>query len=276
MLKVFTLVLYLQVQAASTFLVPPSLGIGESLFGFPVPTGVAHRFASREGGKRCETNINTNFLLSGREFLCGDAIAGEHGIPLYPFSLERDGFDCALDVAVQLDPHQTDILDAQLVVEFDAVAIGRKCYRIEPVSTLETREPGLLLGFDTSEESIVSFLQATKSALTRGTVQQPNFREGIPEFFELGALVVIVQREFAASPRIATLLKSEIIQSPSRIQQRVEFFNLNAVGVQPEFEGSSHFSLARNSSTARRTISATLRSSFFESFLNAASCGSVI
>lgn len=244
MLKVFSLVLYLLVQSADTPSVALPLGISKSLFSSPIPTGVLNRLASGECGEEFKSNVNADFLFSGVECSRRNIITGEYSIPLSVFSFECNGFDDALNFAVQLDSHKPDVLDSKFAVELDAIAVGGEGNRIKSVAPFEPRESSLQSRFDSPEEAVIGFLQSPENVLTGGVVQKSDLRKGVPQFFELSGLVVVVERNLPTPPRVTPLLKGEVVKRSTSIKQAVQLLKLTTVRVEPMFERSSHlFSL---------------------------------
>ncbi|MFH0957855.1 MAG: hypothetical protein V1897_04045, partial [Pseudomonadota bacterium] len=138
--------------------------------------------------------------------------------------------------------------------------------------SFEARESSLT-EFHPAEKCVEGFLQPPENILTRRIVQDRELRESIAQFLKLSGLVVIVQREFAGSPRIASLFKSEVVKSSSSIKQSIEPLSLNACRVETIFERSSQgLYFSRKASIARRTSSETDRPRVFLNFRKAEIC----
>jgi hypothetical protein len=237
MLKIPALILYFQMQAASTFLISPSLGFGKGLFSFPIPTWIVNNVSVGTDGKRRETDINTDFLFGRREDSRGNLVTRKDCVPFGIFSLDSKSFDCALNGSMQLNANKSNILDAKFLVELNPITVGREGNTVEPVLSLETREPSST-DLDSAEERIERPLQSSENILTGGVIQNGDLRKSVSEFFELSSLVVIIQREFSASPRITPLFKSKIIECTSSIKKQLQLLGLDTRRKQTVFEGT--------------------------------------
>lgn len=226
--------------------------------------------------ERTATNINSNYGGCDRKGSRLNFVARKRNKPLAGRdSANRYSLNIAFDGTGEMDLQSANLRKVQITpFEFPARLFQRE--RVVAVSAFEAGKSSLLSSFHTTEERLIRLIESFKNVLQALRADLGKFGECLLEFRELVLLIVGRKRFLALTVYHDSLFKGKIIQRPAAFQP------VKAMGFRlvrelcAVLKRAPHFIFARNSSTARRTISATLRSSFLDSFFRAASCGSVI
>lgn len=247
--KVFALVADLGVQAGkllsgrtSAFFRMLSLKLFEFFFGLFQVLRIVYDFTVGQRGKGLDADVDTDFLSAGRKRLGHNFIAGKGRVEVPVLPLDSNGFDFAFQVPVQLNSDAANILDVELaVLNPDTITVRRERNRVEAVTALEPWESRLVItGFDSPEERLKRFVQASQNVLGSGIVELRNTFVKAADFFKRVGLVVIVDRLVPLVPAENALLKGAVVQKTGRIKEAFQLGFLGLVGEKPVFKCLTH------------------------------------
>jgi len=216
--------------------------------------------AVTRGEKRFESYVDAT---SGKRTRRRDhvaQVARQDHEPLVRLALDRGGLDRTLDGAVDLRANRTYVLDAQAVVlEPDAIAVGREGHAVEVLASLEawkTRCLAALLA--TAEEVLVGRVQPAQRSLFRREVGARLIRVCRAQFLELVGLIVVVEAQSARLVGELALFQGRVVEPPVRLDHDAKLARLVGARIQAKLEGPAHVQPAlRFSSIIRRTNSVT-------------------
>jgi len=164
--------------------------------------------------------------------------------PFTCFTLQTQRLDFAFDLAVQTDPDNACMLDAQPIsFEPDTVAVTGKKDRVKSVSGFETRISWFLTEFYTPEEISEGLIQTTQGSL--GTTEidfcEPLIANTL--FFEPTGLVLVRARDLPFVIEPSSLPQRSVVEPPVRLEHYTQLALLISIGPETEFVGSEHGSL---------------------------------
>ena len=204
-------------------------------------TRVLNDLAVRSGQEVFESHVNADGRQDTRLNVHVAEVAGQNDEPLVSLALERCRLDDALNRPVDLAANHADMLHAKsVVVQTDAVSVGRERDAVEAVLGFESRVARCLTSLHSAEERDERFVETTHRGLCRGEVEAREVGVVVAQVLELGGLIDIPHCVLVLSVEVASLLQTEIVESPVRFEHDAEFALLVGVRKEPEFECPSH------------------------------------
>jgi len=202
---------------------------------------IINNFTIGQHGKRLDADINSDFIGAGSKALGSNLITGKGGVEMPVLSLNCNGLNPAFQISVQSNSNASNVLDVKFAVfQPNTVAVSREGDRIKPIPCLEPGEAGLLAGFDTPEESLKRFVQASKNILRCRVIELRDVVVKAADFLEGIGLVVIVDRLMPLLPTNNAMLQGGVIKKASGIKKAFQLDFLSRVRKKPIFESFAH------------------------------------
>jgi hypothetical protein len=208
---------------------------------------VIHRAAIGERGEIREAHVNTDFSVTFGKGL-GPIFHRETHKPLSNVAFDRNRFNRSLNRPMQLNFDLPGTLDTQLSVGQQPASVtvrGEGDTVVSPTGT-ESGESRPLAALAPGVKRLKSIVQSPENVLAARVVRQPG-QTLRPQLFELIGLIVVVKRDAAGFPGVASLFERTVIQVASFVQLRSEEFCLLMGGIQAIFVGDAQqFPLLRS------------------------------
>jgi hypothetical protein len=188
-----------------------------------------------------QANIDTDFRSEFRQGF-GLAFNAEAYVPAASAAAERHGLDLAAELSMPLDLEFSDSLNVELAVITDlaAITIGRERVGESKRSRdLKRGKPGLSPHLILRKNALNALSRRRRTSWQAlKLARQP--APGSTHVFQVGSLIVVVERHAAALVGKAPLLKRGVVEMPSLIELVVQRLRLVTRGVEPELVGFAH------------------------------------
>ena len=180
-------------------------------------------------------------------------VTRQDNVPLVGFSLDGCCLDGSFDRPVNFAFDHANMLDAKpIVLESDAVAVGRKLNRVEPILGLESWKTWFLSSLDTPKESVEGLFQSTHGALGTADVEPGKPRIDKPLVCEPRRLIVIVNGNSIFLVSQLSLFEASIVKSAVRLKSDAQFAFLVSVRIKSELVCFTHRLFSPGSVPIRR------------------------
>jgi len=244
MQKIFSLIANFSVQAgkilsgfASTLLGMFTLKILKLIFGMFQVFRIIYDFAIRHNGKGFDTDIDSDFIATGRKNLLRNFITGKTSVKMPVLSFDSNGLDLSFKIPVQFDSDASDVLNVKLVIfKLNPIAVGRKGDRIETVSALKSWKSGFITSLYATEKSSKRFVQSPEHILRSGIIKICDSLIKASYFLKRVGLIVIIDRFAPLFPTDNTMFKGAVIEISGRVKKAFKLGFLGLVCKKPIFE----------------------------------------
>lgn len=191
--------------------------------------------------KRFQPHVDTNGGLAVVHDWHVWQFAGEDGVPLARFALNRHGFDFSLNGPMQLDASHANVLNAETFADKpNAVAVSGESEAIESVPPLKARITQLLAVLDPAKEVFKRPLQPTHCRLRGREVESSEERIREPFVLEPCRLFCVLNRSFFGFIGVIPLFQASVVETPMRFEHDAQFAFLISVCPQAIAESASH------------------------------------
>lgn len=216
------------------------------LLGFPVVLGRGDAFAAICDDEALQPEVYTNrHTVTGR-LGCVPEVARKDRVPFTALPLDRNGLNDPFDRPMQLDLDVADILKVQASVLFEltAVAIGRELNRSEPIFRLVSRVTWSVACLASAKERLERLIQPPQRRLGRREVESREARTSLAGRLKPPRLFTVGDGAFFGFVHVPTFSQSKVVQSAVLLKHRIKGLLLRAVREQPKLVCFPHLGLA--------------------------------
>lgn len=165
---------------------------------------------------------------------------GQNNKPFSSFSFDHCCLDCPFNFPMCFASDFADMLNTELFIQSDAVAVCWKFNRRKTTPGFESRIAGLFSSFDSSKEVLEGFIKSTHSCLGAAEVKLGKPFVVCSCLLKPCRLLCIFDACFVLFPRIPFLGKAVVIEPPMSFQHGFKFAALSAVREKSEFIRPAH------------------------------------
>jgi len=221
----------------------PALQSAKFLFSGSEPSRVLDQLSCGQRGENLKSHVDPNGqLISDNGFNIGQ-LKLEDDVPASQvISLEDTRLDVGLvwQRAMLEQADQSDIVDVQLAIFQSQAVIIDEANRLVPSPTFSARIACLLSSFHTAKEATERFIQPAKGLLQRGKIAPGCILIKLANLLELVSLVIVVDPDLAALPRLAPFGKCIVVDSAMDLKHFVQELGLYATWIQAELVRQIH------------------------------------